>query len=84
MKANVSVRSISGASTNGVKHHVKGCVEDIWPDTVILHHGTNAIKSGNTSEKIATDINYTKWKNQSFTFQDWLSEMTISIKDGKK
>ena len=37
-------------------HHVKGCLEDISPDTVILHNGTNDLKSGNTSEKIATDI----------------------------
>ena len=36
-------------------HHVKGCLEDISPDTVSLHHGTNDLKSGNTSEKIATD-----------------------------
>ena len=56
MKSNVSVRSIPGASTNGMIHHVKGCLEDISPDTVILHHGTNDLKSGNTSEKIATNI----------------------------
>ena len=55
MKSNVSVRSIPGASTNCLSHHVKGCLEDISPDTVILHHGTNDLKSGNTSEKIATD-----------------------------
>ena len=58
MKSNVSIRSIPGASTNGMVHHIKGCLEDIWPDTVILHdhHETNDLKSGNTSEKIATDI----------------------------
>ena len=49
MKSNVSVRSIPGASTNCLLHHVKGCLEDISPDTVILHHGTNDLKSGNTS-----------------------------------
>ena len=48
-------------------HHVKGCLEDISPDTVILHHGTNDLKSGNTSENIAAymvngqfSFNYTK------------------------
>ena len=56
MKSNVSVRSIPGTSINGMVHHVKGCLEDISPDTIILHHGTNDLKSGNTSEKIATNI----------------------------
>ena len=67
MKSNVSVRSILGASKNGMIHHVKGCLEDISPDTVILHHGTNDLKSGNTSENIAAymvngqfSFNYTK------------------------
>ena len=74
MKSNVSVRSIPGASTNGMIHHVKGCLEDISPDTVILHHGTNDLKSGNTSEKIATDIvnlalTIQNEKNQSFHFR---------------
>ena len=56
MKSNVSVRSIPGASTNCMIHHVKGCLKDISPDNVSLHHGTNDLKSGNTSEKIAIDI----------------------------
>ena len=58
MKSNVSVRSIAGDSTNGIVHHAKGCLEDILLDTVSLHHGTNNLKSGKTSEKIATDINF--------------------------
>ena len=41
MKSIVSVRSIPGVSTNGMAHHGKGCSEDISPDTVILHQGTN-------------------------------------------
>ena len=36
MKSNVSVRSIPSASKNGMVYHVKGCLEDISPDTVIL------------------------------------------------
>ena len=37
-------------------HHVKGYLGGISPDTVILHHGTNDLKSGDTSEKTATAI----------------------------
>ena len=55
-------------------HHVKGCLEDISPNAVILHHGTNDLKSGNTSEKIATDmvnlaLTTQSLKNQSFHFR---------------
>ena len=73
MKSNVSVRSIPGTSTNGMIHHVKGCLEDISPDTVILHHGTNDLKSGNTSEKIATDI-----VNLALTIQNEKTKVFIS------
>ena len=45
-----------GGLTNGTVHHVEGCLEDISPVTVILHHGTIDLKSGNTSENIATYI----------------------------
>ena len=87
MKSNV--RSIPGTSTNGIVHHVKGCLEDIFPDTVILHHRTNDLKSGNTlrvscyRHKQFTFI-YTKRKNQSFYFRIGYQKRTISIKDGKK
>ena len=37
-------------------HHVKGYLGGISPDTVILHHGSNDLKSGDTSEKTATAI----------------------------
>ena len=37
-------------------HHVKGYLGGISPDIVILHHGTNDLKSGDTSEKTATAI----------------------------
>ena len=37
-------------------HHVKGYLGGISPDTVILHHGSNDLKSGDTSEKTATTI----------------------------
>ena len=55
IKSTVSVRPFPEVLTNGMAHHVKGCLEGISPDTVILNHGTNNLKSGNTSEKIATD-----------------------------
>ena len=37
-------------------HHVKGYLGGISPNIVILHHGTNDLKSGDTSEKTATAI----------------------------
>ena len=77
MKFSVSVRSIPGASTNGMVHHVKGCLEDISPNTVILHHGTNDLKSGNTSEKIATDIVNLALTIQSEKTKVFISGLTI-------
>ena len=56
MKFNASVTCIPGASTNGKAHDVKGCLEDISPDNVILHYGTNDLKAGNASVKISIDI----------------------------
>ena len=56
MESTVSVRFIPGASTNGIAHQVKGCLWDISPDTIILHHETNNMKIGNTAEKIANNI----------------------------
>ena len=73
VRSNVSVTSIPGALTNGMVHHVKGCLEDISPGTVILHHGTNDLKSGNTSEKIATDI-----VNLALTIQNEKTKVFIS------
>ena len=51
MKSTVSVRCIPGATTNAMKHHLKGCLEDTSPDNLILHHGTNNLKSDDNSEK---------------------------------
>ena len=50
------VRSIPGVTTKGMTHHVKGCLEDISPDFIILHHGTNDLNGNNTSEEIADKI----------------------------
>ena len=49
----VSVRSIPGATTKGMIHHVKCCLEDTSPDFIILHHGTNDLNDNSTSEEIA-------------------------------
>ena len=51
----ISVRSILGALTNGMVYHVKWYLKDVSLDTVILHHETNDLKSGNASKRIATD-----------------------------
>ena len=51
MKSIVSVRSISGATTNAIKHHVMGCFEDGSPDTILLHHGTNDLRSEESVNK---------------------------------
>ena len=56
MKSTVLVRCIPGPTTNAVKHHLKGCLEDTSPDNLILHHGTNKLKSDDNSEKIASNI----------------------------
>ena len=56
MKSAVSVRCIPGATTNAMKHHLKGCLEDSSPDNIILHHEINNLKSADNSEKIASDI----------------------------
>ena len=57
MRSTVSVRSVPGATTKGMIHHVKGCVEDTCPDFIILHHGTNDLNSSNsTSEEFADKI----------------------------
>ena len=38
------VRLIPGATTEGINHHVKGCMVDFAPDIVLLHYGTNDLK----------------------------------------
>ena len=45
MKSSVAVKSITGATTKGMKHHIKGCSKDNSPDSIILHVGTNNLKN---------------------------------------
>ena len=56
MKSIVSVRSISGARTKAMKDHVMGYLEDGSPDTILLHHGTNDLRSEESAEKIASNV----------------------------
>ena len=56
MKSIVSVRSISGATTKAMKHHVMRCLEDESPDAILLHHETNDLRSEESSERIASNI----------------------------
>ena len=56
MKPSVAVKSIPGATTKGMKHHIKGCLEDNSPDSVILHVGTNNLKNKASAEDITNDI----------------------------
>ena len=39
-----------------MKHHIMGCLEDGPPDTILLHHGTNDLRSEEPAEKIASNI----------------------------
>ena len=48
-----TVKLIPGATTEGMIHHVKGCMVDIAPDIVLLHCGTNDFKKYLTPQKIA-------------------------------
>ena len=51
-----TVKSIPGATTEGMSHHVKGCMVDFAPDVVLLHCGTNDFKKDLTPQKIAHNI----------------------------
>ena len=57
IKFSVAVKSIPGATTKGMKHHIKGCLEDNSPDSIILHVGTNNLKNKESVEDIANDSN---------------------------
>ena len=40
----ITFKSIPGATTEGMIHHVKGCMVNFAPDIVLLHCGTNDLK----------------------------------------
>ena len=56
MELKVSVKSIPDATTKGIIPHFKGCLEDTFPDLILLHHGMNYLNSNSTSEEIANKI----------------------------
>ena len=56
MKSSVAVKSIPGATTKGMKHYVKGCLEGNSPDSIILYIGMNNLKNKESVEDIANDI----------------------------
>ena len=56
MKPSVAVKPILGATTKGMKHHVKGCLEDNSPDSIKLLVETNNLKNKESVEDIANDI----------------------------
>ena len=56
MRSAISVRSVPGATTKGMIHHVKGCLSNTSPDFIILHRGTNNLNGNSTSEEIAGKI----------------------------
>ena len=78
MKSSVSVRSISGATTKAMKHHVTGCLEDESPDEILLHHGTNDLRNDKMSaEKIAEDIVNVALTAKNDTNSVYVSGITI-------
>ena len=53
MRSSAAVKSIPGATTKGMKHHIKGCLEDNSLDSIILHVRTNNLKNKESVEDIA-------------------------------
>ena len=59
MKSQMSITSTPGVITEGMIHHVKGCLQDTSPpNSIILHHGTNNLKSKGPPEQITDNIIY--------------------------
>ena len=49
----VKVRSFSGAKISSMTDHVNPTLRDINPDHIILHAGTNNLRTGTTASQIA-------------------------------
>ena len=49
----VKVRSFSEAKISCMTDHVKPTLQDINPDNIILHAGTNDLRTKNTASQIA-------------------------------
>ena len=52
MKSSVSVRSIYGGTTKSMVYHVKGCLEDMTPDSIIIHHGANDLNNKKVTAEV--------------------------------
>ena len=50
-----TVKSIPGATTEGISHHVKGCMVDFAPDIVLLPCDTNDLKKKPCSSENRTE-----------------------------
>ena len=81
MKSTVHVKSIFGATTKGMKHHVRGCLEGNSSDTAIFHFGTNNLKNYESAEDIATDIMNLaiSVKNESKTSRLWYNRSKSQV-----
>ena len=55
-KSNISVKSISGATSDGMQHHVRGCLADFQADKIIINCGANDISNKVKPEKIFVNI----------------------------
>ena len=77
MRSVVSVRSISGVTIKAMKHHVMGYLEDESPDTILLHHGTNDVRSEESAEKIASNIINVALSAKNKKNTVYVSELTV-------
>ena len=49
----IAVKSISETKTAGMKHHIKGCLTENVPNKIVIHCGTNDLRSQQTPREIA-------------------------------
>lgn len=56
MKSSVAKKSIPVATTKGMNHHVKECLEDKSSDSITLHVRTKILKNKESAEHIANGI----------------------------
>ena len=78
IKSSVAVKSISGATTKGMKRHMKGCLEDNSPDSIILHVGTRNLKN-KESVDIDNDIMDVEISTRNEKTNVFVSGLTVRI-----
>ena len=74
-----TVKSIPGATTEGMNHHVKGCMVNFAPDIVLLDCGTNDFKKYLTSKPHRI---YWSWQKRYLTEikeMSWFLELSIRV-----